>query len=175
MKLNFFLIFVLILFFPFCSAQTIQEISQSFSFNFIILFLIIFFGCFVILRDIFHLKGVAVIISLVLALGGSFGVLSKYGPFVPKLDLWVVLLFFGLVIFVIKSLLRPGRDTVLTITFFALPLAWFVFIKEKMAFQVSNKLLNTIDAVLGVMLLVAILMFVLSLVKQKEKPRFFSE
>ncbi|MEM4641009.1 MAG: hypothetical protein QXW65_00595 [Candidatus Pacearchaeota archaeon] len=174
MKIKILLVFFVLAFVPLAYAQTIQELSQSFMFNLIVLFLVVFFVCWFVLKDVFSsTQGAAILISLALALGGSFGVLSKYGPIVTKLDAWVFLLLVGLAIFVLKAILKPARDTAVNLILFAIPLAWFLFVKDRVSYAIPSNLLKILDALLGIFLVIAILMFVLALLKPKEQPRFF--
>ncbi|MEM4702922.1 MAG: hypothetical protein QXP53_00320 [Candidatus Pacearchaeota archaeon] len=169
------LIFSLLFFINFylADAVTIQEITQGFTFNWIVLFLVIFFVCWVVLQDIFHsTPGMALIISLVLGLAGSFGVLNTFGPIVPKLDVWVFLLLAGLIVFIIRIIFKGGQDTLISLLFFAIPLAWFIFIKEKVSYGIPSNFIIIIDVILGILLVVAIIIFFVSILKPKQKKQF---
>jgi len=177
MRLKYIILIVLtlVLTIPRASALlTIKDISESFSFNWVILFLVIFFACWIVLKDVFKSsQGAAIIISVVLAIGGSIGFLYKYGLIVPRLDLFVLLIIIGLIIFIIRSIAKKGQDNVVNILLFAIPVIWFIFIRDKVTFLINPMVLNVLNGVFAIILVIGIILLVLSLIKPKEKNSFF--
>ncbi|UCD20686.1 MAG: hypothetical protein JSW08_02840 [archaeon] len=164
--LKYLLLLLFIFIIPNVSALTVQEFTRGFLFNWVILFLVIFFGCWVVLQDFFKSSaGVAVIVALVVGIAGSFGILSQYGPIVPKLDVFVYILIAGLIIFVIRHLVKGGEDTMLIIIFMAIPIVWFVFLQERISYLFSSGLMKVINVALAVLLGVAMLMVLFSLLR----------
>jgi len=180
MKIKFLLLpLVLLLLFPLTRAISVREISQSFGFNFIVLFLIIFLVCFFVLNSILNsAKGITILIALVLGFGGSFGVLKQYAFILQKVDLWVILLIIGLVIFLIRAIFPkkadepPGPNAGTVIVFFAIPLAWFLFARKMSMSVFNSSILNVADIIAGILFVLAIivlLFIVLETNEQKQK------
>lgn len=166
LKLLLLSLFLLILIPSVSALPTIREVSQSYIFNLLVLFLVIFFGCFIVLQDVFKSNvGVAIIVSLVIGIVGSVGVIGKYGLLVPRMDIFVLLLIIGLAFFIIRSTFRGGHEAITNIIFFVIPLVWFLFVRDKISYGIQTTLLSVLDMVAGIILIIAIIMFALSLIK----------
>lgn len=155
---------LLLILIPTVQAISVKDVSQSFSFNWLFLFLVIFFGCWIILQDVFKSSiGSALIVSIVIAIIGSFFITQQYGPIVPKLDAWFFVLIGALILFVIRSSFRGGKDPAILIIAIALPIIWFGFLQDSVSYLISSGAMNVISTALGIVLALAIFILVLSL------------
>jgi len=178
--LNYLVILAtLLIIIPSVNALSVAEVAQSFSFNWAALFLVIFLVCWMILQGIFKSTlGMAVIISLVLALGGSVTLLNQIGPIIPKLNIWVILLFAGLVIFILNgifSVFNPDKskhkEIMTNLMLFIFPLAWFFFAKARVLSMLTERTIYFIDMIAGVLILIAVAMLIVRITKPATKEQ----
>lgn len=102
--------------------------------NTAIIFLLVFTVCLFVLKDIFKRSyGSAVIVSFTMALIGSFGLIYRYGPIIPKLAPWVVVLFFVVIAFGLWRVLK--NKAMIVWILFAFSLFWLFYGREKICVE----------------------------------------
>ena len=116
------------------SSFNLTAIATNEWVNIAIIFLLVFTVCLFVLRDIFKRSyASAVIVSFTMALIGSFGLIYRYGPIIPKLAPWVVVLFFIAIAFGLWRVLK--NKAMIIWIWFAFSLFWLFYGREKMCVE----------------------------------------
>ena len=111
---------------------SISDFAQSEMVNVALLFILIFAVCWFVLEQVFHSsKGAAFIISLVLALMGSFGTIYYYGPIIPQVGWWVVALFIVVIGAIVWNQFR-GKGPFFWIALVVSALLWLLWLRPQL-------------------------------------------
>jgi len=155
------------------SAQpAFVDLISSDWFNAGLLFALVFVICFVVLKQVFHSNiGVAVVISVILGVAGSFSVIARYGTIFGNFD-WVIL---ALVVFIVAAFLASlskDKKTSLTMFMFAVPVAWWAWGRGFFCAPRGTLSLNTcviVDVVAGILIVIAIIQFLRALLAKRNE------
>ncbi|MCS7134384.1 MAG: hypothetical protein NZ889_00795 [Candidatus Pacearchaeota archaeon] len=179
MKRGFFLLMVFVLSIKLASAQqiSITNLLSNEWFNAGLLFLIIFVCCLIVLKRIFRASyGVAVIMSLILGIAGSFSIIAKYGLIFQKFDFWAFFLIFLIVLALVMLSSRTKRAGAI-IFLFTIGIAWFAYGKEIFCppkGTLSSNTCTLLNTIMGILILIAfalLLSAIFSRTKWKQAER----
>ena len=135
----------------------ISELAESQAVNFFLVFLLVFAFVLLVLKDVFRQSyGSAVIISLVVGIMGSLGLLYYYGPIIPMIAPWIVLIALAVVGLIFwhltkESANKKGLLWILT----ALSLLWFFWIRKMTCARLPGDTCFVIDIVAVAILIIA--------------------
>jgi len=146
------------------SGISVTTIAENEWFNAGLLFLLIFSITWFILQKVFSAsQGAALVISIVLALLGSTGIIYYYGA-VAKYFSWWVLALAGLIILVLLYQQLKRQGTVFALILIALSLAWFLYGRANVCLGSAILPANAciiFDAIAAAFVVIAIIKFLL--------------
>ena len=139
----------------FSGTTTLTQILQSDWFSGLIMFLIFFTVYLFLLRNFF--KEFAVVLALLLAIGSSAGILILFGPIIPLIGSWgLVIILAGILFGLFRNFRIYGRY--LPITLLLVAIAWFLFRRYLCSLTwMPYQFCPIMDAIAGVIILIAIL------------------
>ncbi|MEM4702921.1 MAG: hypothetical protein QXP53_00315 [Candidatus Pacearchaeota archaeon] len=141
-------------------------------FNAALLFLLVFAICFLVLKKVFASSmGVAVIISFVLGVAGSFSIIAKYGLIFEKFDWWVVFIVF-IIIVALLMLLSKRKKAATIMLLFVIPVAWFALGQEALCppqGTLPSNACTFLNVLMGILILIALWMLIRTISKKVEE------
>ena len=188
--IGFLFIFVLTTFFSLVAAYngqynefdyfnfgdiSISNLAQNEWVNAALLFLLIFAVCWFVLQQVFQRSpGAAFVVSFVLGLAGSFGVISYFGNIIPMIGWWVVALFLVIIFVVLWKQLR-GKGITFFIILLAITLLWLMWLRPNFCpYNFPHFICVVLDSAAIIIIIVAIFKFLIGLVEwlRGHKPRW---
>jgi len=134
-----------------------SELATSQAVNFFLVFLLVFAFVLLVLKDVFKQSyGSAVIISMVVGIMGSLGLLYYYGPIIPRIGKWIVIAALAVVCIIFWHLTRESANKkgllwILSI----LSLLWFFFGRKLWCASLPGDTCFVIDMVAAAILIIA--------------------
>jgi hypothetical protein len=150
------LVFITFLNFNFVSAFSLQEIVESPWANAALLFLLIFNFVLYVTRDVFKgSQGSAVIVAIVLSLGGSLGVVAAYGSFLARIGVWLLIIFIVAIALLISRFAK-GKGIVAFVILGAGALLWLIYLKHKLC-QPNGNLADNVCQILDALSIIILI------------------
>ncbi len=141
---------------------SISDLAQSEWVNAALLFVLIFAVCWFVLEQVFHTsKGAAFVVSIVLALMGSFGTIYYYGVIIPQVGWWVVGLFIAVILAISWQQLRK-KGSLFWIILIALALLWLIWLRSQFCPYIFPYMVCIILDVITIAIIIVILFKLLS-------------
>ncbi len=143
---------------------SIQSLVESEWVNAALLFLLVFNFVLMIIRDVFRGNyGASIIISIVIALGSSLGLVYYFGAFLSKVGIWLLVIFVVAIALLIFRLGRNNRATgIIFIVLGAASLIWLAFLHKEVCPPLGS-LPQNICQVLDVLAIILIIICLIRL------------
>lgn len=135
----------------------IHDLAESAAVNFFLVFLLVFAFVLLVLKDVFKQSyGSAVIISLVVGIMGSLGLLYYYGNIIPMIAPWIILIALAVIGLIFWHLTKESANKkgILWILS-ALSLLWFFWIRKMTCARLPGDTCFVIDMVAVAILIIA--------------------
>ncbi|MCL6500672.1 MAG: hypothetical protein K6T16_01410 [Candidatus Pacearchaeota archaeon] len=146
---------------------SLAELAQNEWVNVALVFLLIFAVCWFVMQQVFRSSpGAAFVISFVLGVMGALGVLSMFGPIIPKVGWWVIALAIALLIAILWFQFKR-RGSSFWIILLGIALVWLLWARNELCpYILPHVFCVVLDAISIAILIVAILMFLIWLLKK---------
>jgi len=157
------------------SALSIQELIDSLWVNAALVFLLLFNIILFAVKNVFKKSyGAAVIISMIISLMCTVGLVASFGSFFSRIGLWLVILVV-LAIALLSLRFAKGKGVVFFIVFAIAALAWLAFFHNSICpprGTLSEDACQVIDVLALIIVIVLFFRFLFWLVKRLGKPSF---
>lgn len=172
MKKRLFALFLLVFMFSisFASAYnsfsniSLSNIAENEWFNAALLFLFIFAVAWFVLQNVFKSSpGAALIISIVMAMFGSTGVIYYFGAVAKYFSWWVLAVAAAIIVVLLYKQLKK-QGTVFSLIFIALALLWFLYGRTKICLDsaiLPENACTILDAIASAFIIIGLIKLLL--------------